>query len=141
MTGCPWRAGIKNLSFADVDNGSMVKPFLVRKYGTRAEVVTDDIIKEELKKPLSPITGDCLFGLIRCDLEVPQSNLDTGMWDELVPIFINTTITQDDITDDQRTGLINVSDDPDKPLQFEKRMLIDCVKVECGNGLFSTELL
>ena len=122
MTECRWRDEIKNLSFADVDNGSMVKPFLVRKYGTRAEVVTDEIIIEKLKKRLSPITGDGLFGLIRCDLEVPQADLDTGMWDELAPIFINTTITQDDITDHQRTRLINVSDDPDKPSQFEKRM-------------------
>ena len=64
MTECRWRAEIKNLSFANVDNGSMVKPFLVRKYSTRAEVATDDIIIEELKKPLSPITGDGLFGLI-----------------------------------------------------------------------------
>ena len=31
MTECWWRDEIKNLSFADVDNGSMVKPFLVRK--------------------------------------------------------------------------------------------------------------
>ena len=134
MTECRWDDEIKNISFADIDNESMIKPILVRKFGMQADVVTDDIIIEELKKP-SPITGEGLFGLIRCDLEVPQFDLDTGMW-ELAPIFINTTITQDGITDHQHMRLINVSNDPDKPVQFEKRMLVDCV-----NGLFSTELL
>ena len=64
MTECHWRDEIKNISFADIDNGSMIKLFLVRKFDTRAEVATDDIIIQELKKTLSPITGEGLFTLI-----------------------------------------------------------------------------
>ena len=70
MAECRWRDEIKDILFADVDNGSIVKPFLVRKFGTRAEVVTDEIIIEELNNPLSPITGNGLFALTRCDVEV-----------------------------------------------------------------------
>ena len=81
---------------------------------------------EELQTPLLLIIGEGFFGFIGCDLEAPQADVESGKWDELAPIFNNATINQNDITSYQRSHLINVSDRPDKPVRFEKRMLIDC---------------
>ena len=141
ITECCWRDKLKTISFNGIEGGDKIKPYLVRKFGTRPEAVTDEIILEELHKPLSPIDGDGLFGFVRCDLEVPEADIESGKWDELAPIFINSIITEKDITEYQQSRLINVSDCPDKPIKFEKKMLIDCVKVVGGNALFSTELL
>ena len=108
ITECRWRDKLKTISFNKIEGGDKIKPYLVRKFGTRPEVVTDEIILEELRKPLSPIGGDGLFGFVRCDLEVPEADIESGKWDELAPIFINSIITEKDITDYQHSRLINV---------------------------------
>ena len=68
ITECRWRDKLKTISFNGIKGVDKIKPYLVRKFGTRPEAVTDEIILEELRKPLSPIDGDGLFGFVRCDI-------------------------------------------------------------------------
>ena len=93
MTECRWRDKLKSISFNKIEDGDKIKPYLVREFGTHPEVVTDEIILAELRTPLSPINGDGLFGFVRCDLEVSEVDIESGKWDELAPIFINSIIT------------------------------------------------
>ena len=139
---CDWQHTRRNVSYRDVMRGSEVKPFMVRKYGTRSNVVTEDVILHELACDLNEQTGEGFFGLVRCDIEVPEADLNNRKWDELAPLFVNAVISEADITDHQASLLKNLPGvDPSKPLKFEKKLLIDCVKLTGGHALLSTELL
>ena len=137
-----WRKRTQLINFAHVDGGEMIKPYLVRKYGVQADKVTTEIILDELSRPLDH-NNEGLFGLIECDIEVPERDIQSGLWNRLGPIFMNATVTEKDLTDYQLGLLSKLPNMPNNKddINLSKRLLIDCCKVTGGGALFSTELL
>jgi len=137
---CEWKKQLTLIRFADVDNANKVKPYGVLNYGTKKNSLTESKIIELLKSPLDKETGSGLFGLIRCDVEVPED--EYSRWDEMGPIFINATIDEQDLSQYQLDRyFLTPGLKPGAEVKIKKKLLIDCLKVEGGHGLFSTELL
>jgi hypothetical protein len=132
---CQWREQIKTLNLNSIPDARDFKPYLVRKYNNKD--VNAAVIIDELKYgKFDEKTGEGFFGFVRCDIKVPDVDMNNKKWDELAPIFVNAEITEKDLTDFQKKRL-----DPKdwESIKVIKRTLIDCLDLK--GGLFTTPIL
>ncbi len=138
---CQWKEETSKINFNSLhDIKSKIKPWGVLNYGTKENSLTEEKIIELLKEPFNEETGEGLYGLVRCDVSIPESQ--HHKWKDLAPLFINATITEDDLTEYQKERFKTTpAYQNGTEVKIKKKLLVDCLQISGGHALFTTDYL